>query len=652
MYKICVFAGTTEGRRLVDFLSRQNVFVYACVATQYGQTLLEPGQYLTISAYRMDQGQMETLFAKQKFDLVVDATHPYATLVTQNIAAACEKTGIQYLRLLRSGDNGTGGKCFEDIAQAVEYLNQQEGNILLTTGSKELAAFSGIRDFSNRVYARVLPMEDSLRLCREAGLKPSHILAMQGPFSQEMNLAMLRSTQAAFLVTKDSGKTGGFDEKYAAAQKAGVQLLVIGRPPQGQGLSYGDTVKLLCQKFSFVVRPKVTVVGIGPGSLAAMTQQARQAIGAADCIVGAQRMTEQTAEPDQAVFHAIAPQDIAQTIRSHPEFSRFAVVMSGDVGFYSGTKKLLPLLREWDVEILPGISSLVYLCAKLGTSYEDVVPLSLHGRRRSILPDIRRHPRVFVLLGGENGLGLLCQELVEAGLGQVKVSSGQQLSYEDERITVGTAEELSQMRFSCLCVALIENSEVEERVSQGLPDEAFLRAETVPMTKSEVRSVCLSKLALKSDSICWDVGAGSGSVSIEMARQAYRGQVYAIECKSTALELLEQNRKHLGVDNLTIVPGKAPEACKTLPMPTHAFIGGSGGNMRQILTLLLEKNPQVKIVATAVTLESQAELTNCLKAFPFAKTEVVCLTVAKDRPTGPYRLMTGQNPVYIFTMQQ
>ena len=171
------------------------------------------------------------------------------------------------------------------------------------------------------------------------------------------------------------------------------------------------------------------------------------------------------------------------------------------------------------------------------------------------------------------------------------------------------------------------------------------------MTKSEVRAVCLSKLRLTADAVCWDIGAGTGSVAIEMALLASRGRVYGIERSESALQLMRDNALRLSADNLTVVPGSAPEACRDLPAPTHAFIGGSGGGMREILRLLLEKNPHVRIVATTVTLETMSELTACLKEFPFTETEVVSLTVARDRKAGPYRLMTGQNPIYIFTMQ-
>ena len=652
MCKLCVFAGTTEGRELVEFLCGQGADVTACVATEYGQTLLPPREKLTVSARRLTQAEMETLFSREGFDLVIDATHPYASAVTENIVAACEKTASSYQRLVRQGGTGDADTVFvPDIAGAVEYLNGAEGTVLLTTGSKELGKYTAMTNFSQRVYARVLPMAESLSLCAQAGLKPSHILAMQGPFSREMNAAMLKSVGASYLVTKDSGTAGGFDEKVSAARDAGAKLIVIGRPAQREGLSLEQTIRLLCEKFGFHPQPLVTVVGIGPGNRNAMTVEVCRALESAECLIGAHRMVEACARPGQTVFDGIAPEVISDYIRSHREYRSFVVAMSGDVGFLSGAKKLLPLLKDCRVRILPGLSSLAYLCARLGTAYEDVVPISLHGREHDIVPDIRRFPRVFTLVGGENGMGALCRRLTQAGLGDVHVSVGEALSYPQERITLGTAKTLADASFQSLCVALIENPRADAPVTFGLPDEAFLRRESVPMTKSEVRAVCLSKLRLTERAVCWDVGAGSGSVAVEMAALAAKGSVFAIECKENAAALLEENIRKFGLENLTAVKGLAPEDCAALPAPTHVFIGGSSGNMRQILEKILEKNPNARIVATAVTLESVGELTQCLRDIPFRETEVVSMTVARDRKAGSYHLMTGQNPIYIFTMQ-
>ena len=657
MYKICVFAGTTEGRELVSWLSGQeNVQVYACAATEYGGELLESGGNVTVSARRLTEADMDELFAREGFDCVVDATHPYAPVVTENIRAACGRTGLSYLRLLRdSGSLPEDCVYVDNTAAAVDWLSRTEGNVLLTTGSKELMAYSSVPGFSQRVYARVLPVESSIAACREAGVPTGHILAMQGPFSTEMNLAMVQSLQIKVLVTKESGSRGGFAEKAEAAARAGITLLVIGRPNQVEGLSFGETVSELSRRFGLKHQPQVAVVGIGPGDRAHQTLQAITAMSEADCLIGAKRMLEAVAAPGQLCCEAIAPEKIHQTILAHPECRRFAVVMAGDIGFYSGTKKLLPLLADCQVTLVPGLSSLVCLCARLGTSYENVVPVSLHGREGDIAGAVSRHRRVFALVGGNDGMRNLCAQLTEAGLGDARVSVGERLCYPDEKITCGTARELAEKNFHSLSVCLIEQENARV-VPHGLPDDRFNRGahadgSPVPMTKSEIRSVSLSKLRLTENAVCWDIGAGSGSVAIEMALQAPEGQVYAVEKKPAALELLTRNARELHAGNVTVVSGFAPEACKDLPAPTHVFVGGSSGNMRQILELCREKNPHVRIVATAIALETVAELTQCRREMGFAETEVVCVTVAQGRQAGPYTLMQGQNPVYIFTFQ-
>ena len=203
MCKICIFAGTTEARRLVELLSTQPVAVTACVATEYGETLLPEGGNVTVRSGRIPVDGIIQMLSDTKFDLVIDATHPYAASITKSIARACAETGVERWRLLRGASDAPEDAVFvESTEKAIEFLDQTEGNILLTTGSKELKAYSQIKDFAERVYARVLPLDASLALCREAGVQPSHILAMQGPFSAGMNAALIRQT--CLLYTSDA----------------------------------------------------------------------------------------------------------------------------------------------------------------------------------------------------------------------------------------------------------------------------------------------------------------------------------------------------------------------------------------------------------------------------------------------------------------
>lgn len=655
MYNICVFGGTTEGRELVEFLSAQPCNVTACVVTDYAQSLLPASGHVTVSAKKLPAGEIAAMLLSQRFDLVVDATHPYAQSITKSIARACRETGTQYVRLLRKPSAvSSDALYFETTEEAISFLRRTSGRILLTTGSKELSQYAAIEDFSNRVWARVLPLASSLDACQKAGLPPAHIFAMQGPFSAAMNATMLQSITAAFLVTKDGGAPGGFEEKAAGAKQAGAKLVVIGRPPEADaGLSLEETISTLCSRFGFPLTPEVFLAGIGPGSERFQLPAIRETIQKSDCLIGAQRMLDAVARPRQQTCDAIAPENIASAVRAHPECRTFTVVLSGDTGFFSGAKKLLPLLSGCKVTVLPGISSMSYLCAKLGASYDDAAIVSLHGRTADIARAVRANRKVFALVGGPNGMQALCARLVDAGLSQVRVSVGERLSYPDEKITCGTARELSEQTFDKLSVALIENDHPDAIVTHGLPDEAFLRSlepgKLVPMTKSEVRSVCLSKLQLTQDAVCWDVGAGTGSVSIEMAIQASRGRVYAIEKNEQALALLQENKTRFSQENLDIVPGAAPQACEALPAPTHVFLGGTSGNLPEILALILHKNPHARIVATAVTLESAAALTGCMKNFKSA--DCISMQVSKASAAGSYHLMKAQNPVWIFTLQ-
>lgn len=650
MSKLCVFAGTSEGRRLIEALTGRGLQLTASVATEYGESLITPRADLTLHVGRMDQTQIQRFLEENRFDAVVDATHPYADKISENLLAACQRAQTDYLRLARpSTADGQDGLYFENSADCAEYLKNTSGVILLTTGSKDLAAFCADDDLKARLYARVLPLESSLRLCARCGLKPERILAMQGPFDEEMNFATLRFTQARYLVTKDTGDAGGYAAKIQAALRAGVQPLIIGRPVQTAGRTLEELLALLEARFALPPIPKrVELVGIGLGDSGSLTLDGQRAIQQADCLIGARRMLETADCAGKTVHQAILPQEIARLIRESP-CRRFAVLFSGDVGFYSGARALLPLLGGMDAHLIPGVGSLSAFCARLSRSWEQIRPISLHGRGWNLIAEVRRHPSVFALLGGENGGRDALLRLCDAGLGDLPVCIGERLGGVHERIRRGTARELCEQTFDPLSVLLIDNPRwKDEPLTPGLPDEAFDRGDA-PMTKSEVRALSLCKLALTPQAVVYDVGAGSGSVAVECARLLTDGQVFAIEKKPEAAALTRRNAQRFHLDNLSVIEGSAPGALADLPAPTHAFIGGSSGNMKEIMECLLAKNPHVRLVINAVTLETLSQLTALADGFAFS--DIAALSVAKPRLLGRYHLMTGQNPVYIFTLQ-
>lgn len=649
MYKAIVFAGTTEGYALCEFLAENRVSVYACAATEYGGSLLQENEFLHVSAGRLKTEDMEELFRKENPEIVLDATHPYAAEVTKNIRTACESAGVLYQRILRpEGEKNSEAIYVESTEEAAAFLSSTEGNIFLTTGSKELAKFTGIPDYKERLFARVLSIPSVIRSCAELGIEGKHLIGMQGPFSAEINEAMLRQFQCSYLVTKDTGLAGGFPEKMEACQRCGVTPVIIGRPLKEEGLSLQDARVFLSKMFGFTLSQKISLVGIGMGAEKTLTLEGKKALNEAELLIGAKRMTEAVQKPGQMVLHEYRSEKIVEYIREHPKYRTVAIALSGDVGFYSGAKKLIDQL-DGNVEVICGISSVVYFMSKIGLSWDDAKIVSAHGRNCNLISLIRHNPKVFSILGTEDGVAVLASRLVYYGMGDVTLYVGENLSYENEKIFHDKAANLTEYRGDALSVVTACNEKATPLSAvHGISDGEFLRGKA-PMTKEEVRTVSLSKLRLSEDSVCYDVGAGTGSVSVEMALRAWMGQVYAIEKKEDALALLKENKKKFAVDNLAIIPGVAPEAMTELPAPTHAFIGGSSGNMQDIINLLLEKNPKVRIVINCITLETVTEAMNAIRDFGLEDVDIVQLAAARSKSIGRYHMMMGENPIYIIS---
>ena len=655
MYKVIVFAGTTEGYEISRFLGENQIPVLACVATEYGSKSLKESSTLHVQAGRLDENEMKELFSREKPELVLDATHPYAAEVTRNIRKACEEAEVSYTRILRTGSGQQNAVYVKDTQEAAEYLKGTTGNVLLTTGSKELAAFTSVPDYKERLFARVLSLPSVIESCQALGFEGRNLIAMQGPFSMELNQAMLAQYQCKYLVTKDSGKAGGFLEKIQAAEACGATVVIIGRPLVEEGLSLRECRHMLIERYGLTGKQKVTLLGIGMGSPKTLTLSGQEAVRNADLIVGAKRMVDAVRFVGQDFLYEYRSKEIAEYLKAHPEYTKVVVALSGDVGFYSGAKKLAELLGP-ETEMICGISSVVYFMSKIGLSWDDAKIVSAHGKSCNLVSLIRMNRKVFSILGTGDGVRKLAEKLTFYGMGDVILHVGENLSYDNEKILAKPARELVSYEGDPLSVICAYNLGAEpELATHGIPDEEFIRGKA-PMTKTEVRTVSLSKLRLPKDAICYDIGAGTGSVSVEMALRASEGEVYAIEKKEDALALLHENKKKFALDHMHIIPGTAPEALEELPVPTHAFIGGSSGNMKEIVELLLNKNPQVRIVINCITLETVGEALACIRGLEKqeiyeCESEVVQLCASRSKNIGRYHMMMGENPIYIITVQ-
>ena len=444
---------------------------------------------------------------------------------------------------------------------------------------------------------------------------------------------------------------GGFQEKIDAALNCHAVPVIIGRPIKEQGLTVLECKRFLQKRFQILAKPKVTVLGIGMGSEETLTIQGKRAVQEADLVIGARRMADSVGMPGQKVVYEYRSEAILKYIEEHPEFENILIVLSGDVGFYSGAKKLLEGLGS-DTQVICGISSVVYFMSRIHMSWEDAKLLSAHGKNCNLIHYICHYRKVFAILGSGREIGNLAAKLVSYGMSDVMLYVGEKLSYPEEKIFAKTAGELIGYEGDALCVVCACNPKAKPMLLvHGIRDEEFIRGKA-PMTKEEIRTVSLSKLQLPKDAICYDVGAGTGSLSVEMALRAFDGEVYAIEKKDEAAELIHENKMKFAADNLEVIKGEAPEALKSLPAPTHVFIGGSSGNLSQIVDLLMEKNPEVRIVINCITLETVGEALQVIKNQQFTETDIVQIGAARSKEIGRYHMMMGENPIYIITCQK
>ena len=395
---------------------------------------------------------------------------------------------------------------------------------------------------------------------------------------------------------------------------------------------------------------RVNIVGIGPGNPKLLTGAAREAIEQSTILIGDKRMLANFAS-GKRTYDTIKTAEICKVCsEADADKDVVSVLVSGDVGFFSLAKTISGKLPDCECVRYCGISSLVYFAQLLEMSWDDAKIVSMHGRRQNFIEAVAHNKKVFALTGGENSPQALCAKLCAHGLGGVTVYVGENLSYDDEKVTCLTAEEGAEKTFGSLSVMMIINDDAKALAHNvhGLSDDLFIRSK-VPMTKQEIRAVSVSKLMPQETDVIYDIGAGTGSCSIELALQAKRGMVYAFERNPEALELIERNKELFGVENLTVVAGEASENLEAMPVPDCVFIGGSGGNLCKMLDCIYSKNASCRVVVNAITVETLIEVVEYYKQREGYALDIVNVFAARAKKLGAYNLMMSQNPVYIMT---
>lgn len=387
------------------------------------------------------------------------------------------------------------------------------------------------------------------------------------------------------------------------------------------------------------------IIGAGMGHISDLTEYAADIIKNADIVYGSARLYEQykvlntnISAPKYSEIESVLEKDTLKNT---------VLLVSGDVLFYSIAKKIQEKFNEkYNIELVPGISSMQYFLSKLNIIDYNVKAVSMHGRNNSCLGPVCYNEYTFMLTGGDKKADNIINELYNAGLDYVYVYAGENLHSDDERIVSGKISDMLDYKFSSLAVLLIHNKEyVNPKIN--LRDNDFIRGKA-PMTKEDIRWLSACYLGIEDNDIVYDVGAGTGSCAIEFAGHAKDGLVYAVEKEDEAFELININKKNLKRHNVISIKGSAPEILINLPAPDKVFIGGSSKTMKDIFKIVYEKNNYVKITVTAITLETIVAAIDAFKDYNI-EPDIVCINSAKSKKAGPYHMMMGNNPVYIIT---
>ena len=713
MAKVLIYSGTTEGRMLAQQLAQAGIECDVHVATEYGQIVMPQLDRVNVHVGRLDANEMYEA-ARNGYAAVVDATHPFATEVSANIRKSLETLDVPYIRLARkmdivtdtaqeneggnTGNRNSGNghvRYFADYESCAAALEATDGNILLTTGSKELGIFCNDGKLCERLYVRVLPGQDNIALCEAAGIRGKQIIAMQGPFSTEMNTALINQFSIKYLVTKASGEHSGFAEKLEAARNCGIEAFVIGMQAEDKGLSYDEVLKRILRICNAKIKSdetvRISLIGIGVSGRT-LTGEAQEALNNAGLVFGAGRMLDSASAyigRGAACYPYYMAKDIIPVIKRYENDTagmltaggdmsgslNAAVLFSGDTGFYSGAAKLKEALEAEGytrVTIYPGISSVSYLAAATGNAWQNAKLLSIHGmsdkrRAEALVKDaVRCNERIFVLVSGRDDVQRVSAWVsdIKAGcsgdsvMGSIRIIAGYNLGYDDEKITEpATSGDIAGQ--NGLYTLLILNDRPErKRLVPGICDEEFRRDMKVPMTKKEIRVAAISSLEIRSGAVVYDIGSGTGSIAVECAMLSPDIKVYAFECNEKAQKLLRENMERVGTANVYPVDGMAPEVLDTegLEPPTNVFIGGSKGQLEDIVEKVWKLNPEAVIVISAVTLETLARITGLAEKSTDdeynVRCEVVQMQVNQVRQAGSYHMMQGTNPVFLCVLKR
>lgn len=671
MSEIVIFSGTTEGRKLSAMLCEHGISHNVCVASEYGSAVMEKSEYARVHVGRMNEEEMKAYLSDNGFgpgDIVVDATHPYASLASDNIKSSADAIGCIFYKVLRtsSGDAINYVNQYGNIKDFARYVDKTDGNILLTTGSRDLSEYctNVSKDTLGRTFVRIIPDAKSLEECIRCGMEPSHVIAMHGPFSYEMNRAVFAQYDIRHVLTKDSGDAGGFGEKIRAAEDLGISCHVLMRPCVTEE---GDGIDAIFEKITgnkYKSKRTITLCGTGTGAGALMTGEVSRAIRAADALFGAapvlERVCHEVFGNDRLVpktYDMYRGEDIVKVLSENEGITSAAVLFSGDSGLFSGAKKCRKILKEWDedaiITVLPGVSSVSYMAARLGVAYDDARIFSIHEDNglhniNRLLHEIKYNSKTFSLISGTSDIRKIAKMLKTSGI-PAKIVTGSNLSSQEERIEELTVDEaMSFEREGKITVLFINEAPAKRPVMPVLSDDAFIR-DGIPMTKECVRHESIIRLGLCEGDLVYDIGGGTGSVALEMASLDPTIRVVTVEKDPKAVGLIRKNIEKLGIPNVSVVEGDAADVISDMECPDRVFIGGSGQRLSEIISLISQKGSGIRYVVNAVSLETMDEVRHIMDEKGATQRDALQISVSDIELVGRHHMLRAGNPVTIFS---
>ncbi len=406
-------------------------------------------------------------------------------------------------------------------------------------------------------------------------------------------------------------------------------------------------------------RGVVYVVGVGPEGADSLTPRARALVEKAELLAGGQRVLDLF--PDVAaerVLIGATVDEVLAALAGRRRERRVVVLATGDPNYFGITRPLLRHVPAADLEIVPNVSALQWAFAKAREPWDDATFLTVHGRSMDgLVGAVRGHGKVCLFTDDTNTPASIARALLEAGLRGYRAVLCEDLGGPAERVRSLTLDELAGIDAHPLNTVILLRSEAAPSAAApvawtpGLPEEMFdqRKPKLGLITKREVRVLSLARLALRPDSVMWDIGAGSGAVAIEAARLAPRGQVFAIEKNAEDVEIARANVTRFGVAHVTVVHARAPEGLDRLPDPDAVFVGGSGGALLEILAIAAQRlRPGGRVVVNAITLETLHDTVRSYRQLGLAH-EAILVSVARSKPLLDMMSFEALNPVYIVT---